>query len=108
MNIILTKWLEPYVLLETLKKHYDMQDLTFDGSNKIELKNAFLNALKEANTVGLYMKNVNKFYIFSSENNIDITTIFEFDENDFYKTEDIDEPFNMIDLGKAEASFFIL
>ena len=31
MHKILTKWIEPYVLLETLKQHTEMKDYTFDG-----------------------------------------------------------------------------
>lgn len=36
MHRILKKWVEPYVLLETLKKHYEIKDFTFDGYSKTQ------------------------------------------------------------------------
>ena len=39
MNKIITKWIEPYVLLETLKKDCELvKDFTFDGFSKNEIK----------------------------------------------------------------------
>lgn len=106
MNKILTKWVEPYVLLETLKLYFPMRDFTFDGYSKINIKKEFLSQFeKYPNSVGLYMKNVNKFYLFNSDNPVDLSDIFDFENNDYIISEDIDEPFNMIDMGKAEASF---
>ncbi len=106
---IITKWIEPYVLLETSKKLGQMKDYTFDGFNKINIKQSFLKDLTKSKAFGLYMKNVNKFYLFITDNDFNI---FEFlhlqlnlSDEDFYLTEDIDEPFNKIDIGKAEASF---
>ena len=38
MNKIITKWIEPYVLLETLKKNCDLtKDYTFDGFSNNEI-----------------------------------------------------------------------
>ncbi len=107
-HLILTKWVQPYVLLETLKKHYAMVDYTFDGFSKNEFKTKLLKGLEAPNTVGLYMKNVNKFYLFSADSEILLNEIFQFNEGDFYYTDDLQEPFDMIDLGKAEASFIFL
>ena len=33
-TIIITKWIEPYKLLETIKQDYKYQDFTFDGITK--------------------------------------------------------------------------
>ena len=42
MHKILTKWIEPYVLLETLKTHCELQkDYIFDGFTKMLLKKNF-------------------------------------------------------------------
>ena len=38
-NLIIKKWIEPYRLLETVKKYCQLTDLTFDGMNKLEQKN---------------------------------------------------------------------
>ena len=54
MNKIITKWIEPYVLLETLKKNCDLtKDYTFDGFSKNEIKKEFLKQLKKENSFGL-------------------------------------------------------
>ena len=99
MNKIITKWIEPYVLLETLKKNCDLtKDYTFDGFSK--------NEIKKENSFGLYMKNVNKFYLFNG--NIDIDKLFELNSCDYENTENIDKPFEMVDMGKAEASIIKL
>ncbi len=102
MHKILTKWIEPYVLLETLKKHHSLLKVyTFDGFTKNDVKKEFLKNLK--NSTGLYMKNVNNFYLF--EGIVDIEKIFNFTVNDYNLTDDIDKPFEMVDMGKAEAAF---
>ncbi len=103
MNKIITKWIEPYVLLETLKKDCKLvKDFTFDGFSKNEIKKEFLKQLEKENNFGLYMKNVNKFYLFNG--NVDIDKIFELTPIDYEVTEDIEKPFEMVDMGKAEAS----
>ncbi len=102
MHKILTKWMEPYVLLETLKTHHSLLKVyKFDGFSKNDVKKEFLDNLK--NCTGLYMKNVNNFYLF--EGIVDIDEIFEFTSEDYELTDDINKPFDMIDLGKAEAVF---
>lgn len=108
-SIIITKWVEPYKLLETIKEDYSCTDFTFDGITKnIEKKN-FLKSLNfKKNSIGLYMKNVNKYYLFEKENEFDIWSklveTFKFQTEDFEQTTDTDKPFDMVDLGKAEAS----
>ncbi len=107
-SVIITKWIEPYRLLETIKQFYTYQDFTFNGQNKAEQKDKFFKALKSNKfSVGLYMKNVNKFYLFTRENDFDIAAklieVFHFCEQDYIETHDIDKPFDMVDLGQAEA-----
>lgn len=107
MNKIIKKWIEPYVLLETLKKDCELvKDFTFDGFSKNEIKKEFLKQLKKENTFGLYMKNVNKFYLFNGQ--ADIDKIFELTESDYEVTCDNEKPFEMIDMGKAEAGLIKL
>ncbi len=102
MNKIIKKWIEPYVLLETLKKDCELlKDFTFDGFSKNDIKKEFLKQLKKENRFGLYMKNVNKFYLFSG--NIDIDKIFSLTSSDYEITDNIEIPFEMVDMGKAEA-----
>ena len=105
-KILTTKRIEPYDILETLKKYCEMTDFTFDGFSKNNLKQQFINGLKSDKTFGLYMKNVNKFYLFKG--NINIDEILGLNPEDYYTTNDIEEPFNIIDMGKAEAGFIIL
>jgi hypothetical protein len=52
------------------------------------------------------MKNVNNFYLF--EGVVDIETLFGFTKSDYELTNDIDKPFEMVDMGKAEAGFIYL
>lgn len=107
MNKIIKKWIEPYVLLETLKKDCELvKDFTFDGFSKNAVKNEFLKQLKKENHFGLYMKNVNKFYLFKGY--VDIDKIFELTPPDYDTTEDIEKPFDMVDMGKAEAGIILL
>ena len=112
-SIIITKWIEPYKLLETIKSEYNFKDFTFDGLSKPMEKKKFFNELeKGSNAVGLYMKNVNKYYLFTKEDSYDIwnklTDIFGFVNGDFEISDDItNKPFDMVDLGKAEASLIL-
>ena len=48
------------------------------------------------------MKNVNKFYLFKGK--IDIDKLFDLTPSDYEITEDLEKPFEMVDMGKAEAS----
>lgn len=109
LNLIIKKWIEPYKLLETIKEHSAMEDFSFDGSNKAILKTHFLKQLKADKEFGLYMKNVNKFYLFDTNCNIKDILIktFELTENDYEVTEDEHKPFDDIDSGKAEASIIM-
>ena len=138
---IITKWIEPYVLLEKIKKYFDLKDYTFNGFNKKDIKAQFLSDLeksaKEKISMGLYMKNVNKFYLLTLREdvsrildeykvpevlkNLDLTILHKViltkelgyteeeqmaqDGIKYIKVEN--EAFDMIDLGKAEASFIM-
>ena len=70
---IVTKWFQPYMILESAKKYFDLKDYTFNGQNKFEMMDKFLEEIKNSEkiTVGLYMKNVNKFYLLTLKNGID-------------------------------------
>ncbi|MBR1907856.1 DUF1015 domain-containing protein [bacterium] len=138
---ILTKWVEPYVLIEKVKKYFDVEDYTFDGTNKNEVKAKFLQAIEDESkkqiSMGLYMKNVNKFYLLKLRENVD-EILNEYEVPEVLKTLDLivlhkviiskelgytqeeqmaqdgilyikqeSEAFDMIDLGKAEASFIM-
>lgn len=107
-SIIITKWIEPYKLLETIKAEYTLKDFTFDGITKsIEKKKFLKELLNNNNSVGLYMKNVNKYYLFTRNEYFEIfdklKTDFQITNSDKEISEDENKPFEMIDLGKAEA-----
>ncbi len=111
-NIIITKWIEPYKLLETIKEDYTYQDFTFDTISKTMEKKKFFKAMDHsANSIGLYMKNVNKYYLFTGNNEIDIWSkllaTFGFSDDDYIITEDSEKPFVMVDMGTAEAGIII-
>lgn len=127
-NRIITKRIEPYDVIESAKKFYDVVDYTFTGRNKFEVLDGFLSALKSLNVagMGLYMKNVNKFYLLSvkenPENKSDIEllhTLLIKNEYGFTDDEqinqagieynsDVEYALEQIDMGKAEASFILL
>lgn len=138
---IITKKIEPYDLLEKVKKYFNLKEFIFDGKNKSEVKNEFLQTIEKENqkqiSMGLYMKNVNKFYLLTLKENADkildeynvpdvlkkldltvlhkilITKEFGFTQDEqmtqtgikYIKQEA--EAFDMIDLGKAQASFIM-
>ena len=138
---VIIKRLEPYHLLERTKKHFDVRDFTFDGRNKFEIKEKFLSEFEELSksviSFGLYMKNVNKFYLFTLRENVDsfldeaevldelknkglvvlhkvlLEKEFGFSKEELVSQDGIqyiqsvDEAFDLIDLGQAEASFII-
>ena len=33
---IIKKWFQPYVILETVKKYFEVTDITFDGKTKLD------------------------------------------------------------------------
>lgn len=104
MHKILTKWIEPYVVLESIKSKCELiKVLKFDGFSKNNEKKEFLKQLQSPDFFGLYMKNVNNFYLFKG--NIDIVSEFNLESSDYELTDDIEKPFIMVDMGKAEAGF---
>lgn len=111
-NMIITKWIEPYKLLETIKDYYNYSDVNFDVISKAAEKKKFLKNLENTkNSIGLYMKNVNKYYLFTRSEFFDICNkleeTFKFSQDDYLITDDIELPFNMVDMGKAEAGIII-
>ena len=57
----------------------------------------------------LYMKNVNKFYVFTPKSDYDLLSnlieVFGFSAEDYEFSEDFEYALGLIDMGKAEASF---
>ncbi len=109
-NLIIKKWIEPYRLLETVKEFCEFTDLTFDGMNKIVQKEKMFSLLKEnGKSFALYMKNVNKFYVFTPKEKFDLLSklveVFGFENEDLQIDEDSEQALSLIDMGKAEASF---
>lgn len=123
---IIKKWFQPYIILESAKKYFDITDYTFSGQNKFEMMDKFLAEIKHTTSIkfGLYMKNVNKFYLLTLKENLQQTSDIEalenlllkdkfgtnenVDENDWLEViTDTDKAFSLIDLGKAEASFIM-
>ena len=101
-NLVIKKWIEPYILLETVKLYCDFSDLTFDGINKLAQK-------ENGKSFALYMKNVNKFYVFTPKEEFDLQSklveVFDFSSEDLQIGEDGEQALSLIDMGKAEASF---
>lgn len=112
-NLIITKWIEPYRLLETVKEYCEMTDYTFDGSNKFVQKNKMYDDLGSNQAkFALYMKNVNKFYVFNPDGEFDLEQklieVFDFKKEDYFYSQDSEEAISMVDMGKSEASFLYL
>lgn len=108
-NLVIKKWIEPYILLETVKKYCTFVDYTFDGQNKLNQKSKMFSDIENSRNFALYMKNVNKFYVFTPHDNIDLLSklieVFEFEKQDYEYNEDCEIALSLIDMGKAEASF---
>lgn len=138
---IITKWIEPYVLLEKVKKYFDIQEFEFNGLSIKIVKEKFLQAIEDENqkqiSMGLYMKNVNKFYLLKLREDVNsildeyevpdvlkkldltvlhkvlITKEFGFTEEEQMAQDGIkyikqeSEAFDLIDSGRAEASFIM-
>ncbi len=122
-HIIITKRIEPYDLIEGIKKNFEVEDYTFIGMNKFEILDKFLanmqNVQTENTAFGLYMKNVNKFYLAKSkapasdiENQIKnvLANILSIDTGNLETAEGItltqsrDKAISSVDMGKSEAS----
>lgn len=135
---IITKRIEPFVLLEKVKKYFDIQEFDFTSLNKAQVKQKFLDEIEVANqkqiSMGLYLKNVNKFYLMKLNKDVsalidspdilkklDLTVLHELiitKELGFTKEEQMSqdgikyvkaesEAFDVIDSGEAEASFIM-
>ena len=122
---IITKWIEPYVLLESVKKYFDVKDYTFTGANKNEIKQEFLSAIEKSAkskiSMGLVDEILNEYKVPDVLRNLDLTVLHKviitkelgFTEEEQMAQDGIkyikveNEAFDMIDLGKAEASFIM-
>lgn len=131
-NRIITKRVEPYDVIESVKKFYDSTEYTFTGRNKFETLDNFLSDLKKSTeekpTMGLYMKNVNKFYLLSIKENegksgksdtellhellltqeYGITEDEQINQNGIIYSDDLEFSLEQIDMGKAEALFILV
>ena len=138
---IITRSIDSTDLLEKVKKYFDVEEIPFDSQNKSEMKSKLLeeieNSSKERISMGLYLKNVNKFYLLKLRENVN-EILDEYKVPEVLKTLDLivlhkvliskelgytqeeqmaqdgilyikqeDEAFDMIDSGKAEASFIM-
>ncbi|MCI1274342.1 MAG: hypothetical protein LKG27_07930 [Clostridiaceae bacterium] len=108
-SVVVTKWLEPYVILETFKKHFELKVFNFDGFSKPMEEKKFLSSIEKSLTfsIGIYMKNVNKFYLFTSEKLVDIYSEilekeFSLSSEDMKTDVEVADAIKMVDLAKAE------
>ena len=135
---IITKFIEPYILIEAVKKYFDLEEFTFNSANKAKIKEQFLASIEKSNekviSMGLYMKNVNKFYLLKLKEGmtdlvdapdvlkkLDLTVLHDLiitkelgysaqdqmAQNGIKYIKQEFEAFDMVDLGKAEASFIM-
>ena len=135
---IITKFIEPYILIEAVKKYFDLEEFNFNSTNKAKVKEQFVAAIEESNkkviSMGLYMKNVNKFYLLKLKNGmtdlvdapevlkkLDLTVLHDLiitkelgysaqeqmAQNGIKYIKQEFEAFDMVDAGKAEASFIM-
>jgi len=135
---IIEKMIEPFVVIDRIQKYFDMDIIDFNSQNKFEKKAEFLEKLEIENqkqiTFGLYMKNVNKFYVLKLAKNVDdlidapdvlkkldLTVLHEvLLKKEFgYTQEELmaqagikyikqeQEAFDRIDMGKAQYSFIM-
>lgn len=138
---IITKAIDKNLLVEAVKKYFDMEEYEFTSSNKSEIKTKFLQKIEDDSknqiSMGLYLKNENKFYVLKLRENVD-NILDEYKVPDVLKTLDLivlhkviiskefgytqeeqmaqdgilyikqeEEAFDMVDNGKAEASFIM-
>lgn len=108
-SIVITKWVEPYVVLETFKKFFELEVLNFDGSSKLFEEKLFLKKIQKSEqfVIGIYMKNVNKFYLFTSSQDIDVNFQILEKEIGLIKSDIIEDvnpkdSIDMVDMAKAE------
>jgi len=135
---IIEKFIEPFTVIDKISKYFDIESLDFVSANKNEIKKEFLEKLEIENkkqiTMGLYMKNVNKFYILKLTKNVndlidapevlkklDLTVLhevllkkeFDFTQEELMSQTGIkyikseQEAFDRIDMGKAQYSFIM-
>lgn len=138
---IITKNIDKNVIVDSVKKYFDMDEYEFNSSNKEEVKAKFLQKIEDEAqkqiSMGLYLKGENKFYVLKLRENVD-DILSEYQVPEVLKTLDLivlhkaiiskelgytqeeqmaqdgilyikqeEEAFDMIDSGKAEASFIM-
>ena len=138
---IITKNIDKNVIVDSVKKYFNMDEYEFNSSNKEEVKAKFLRKIEDEAqkqiSMGLYLKGENKFYVLKLRENVD-DILNEYKVPEVLKTLDLivlhkaiiskelgytqeeqmaqdgilyikqeSEAFDMIDSGKAEASFIM-
>lgn len=138
---IITKNIDKNVIVDSVKKYFNMDEYEFNSSNKEEVKAKFLRKIEDEAqkqiSMGLYLKGENKFYVLKLRENVD-DILNENKVPEVLKTLDLivlhkaiiskelgytqeeqmaqdgilyikqeEEAFDMIDSGKAEASFIM-
>ena len=138
---IITKDIPAQEILEKIKKYFNINEMPFTPQNKDEVKAKFLEKIETENTkqisMGLYLKNVPKFYLLTLRENIE-SILNEYEVPDVLKNLDLtvlhkvlvtkelgftpeeqmaqdgikyikqeSEAFDMIDSGQAQASFIM-
>ena len=72
---IITKSIDKNVIVDSVKKYFDMDEYEFTSLNKEEVKAKFLQVIedeaKKQISMGLYLKGENKFYVLKLRENID-------------------------------------
>lgn len=110
MNLVVKKWIQPYLLIEYLKDFYSVTDLTFDGATKAAFKSKMFGAVEDGK-IGLYMKNVNKFYILDDVSGTNLKELIKeklnLSDADLEISTDNENALALVDMGKSEASFII-
>ena len=135
---IIKRHFEHFSFIEKIKKYFEIEEFNFDSYTKAKVKAEFLAKIEEENakqiSFGLYMKNVNKFFLLKLKpkmldlidapevlKKLDLTVLHELlitkefgyskeaqmaqDGIKYIKQES--EAFDLIDSGKAEASFIM-
>ena len=110
MNLVVKKWIQSYLLIEYLKDFYKVTDLTFDGATKAAFKSKMFGAVEDGK-IGLYMKNVNKFYILDDVSGTNLKELIKeklnLSDADLEISTDNENALALVDMGKSEASFII-
>ena len=95
---IITKNIDKNVIVDSVKKYFNMDEYEFNSSNKEEVKAKFLQKIEDEAqkqiSMGLYLKGENKFYVLKLRENVD-------DILNEYKVPEVLKTLDLIVLHKA-------